>query len=147
MDTVNQFHLVKVDEQPNRDIGQFHVAQELSLVDGENFLHGLCFHQSAIFDQQIKPQRFFAGEALVGNQDDLLAQAGQPAQFKLFRQTPFVDGFDQAGCFVAVHFNGPAMMVSINPDAFSNKGCIEEEITEETETFAKFISVNSVSSC
>ena len=45
-----------------------------------------------------------------------------PTQFKLFRQTPFVDGFDQATSFTAVHFKAPAMMVSVNPDAFSNKG-------------------------
>ena len=34
MDTVGQFHLMEVNEQPNRDIQQFHVAQELRFVDG-----------------------------------------------------------------------------------------------------------------
>ena len=34
MHTVGQFHLMEVDEQPNRDIQQLHIAQELGLVDG-----------------------------------------------------------------------------------------------------------------
>ena len=34
MHTIGQFHLMEVDEQPNRDIQQFHVAQELGFVDG-----------------------------------------------------------------------------------------------------------------
>jgi hypothetical protein len=63
MHTVGQFHLMEVDEQPNRDIQQLHIAQELGLVDGQNFLHGFCFHQHTIFHEQIKPQRLFACEA------------------------------------------------------------------------------------
>ena len=38
MNTVGQFHLMEIDEQPKRDIQQFHVAQELCIVDGQNLL-------------------------------------------------------------------------------------------------------------
>ena len=102
MNTVGQFHLMEVDKQPKRDIQQFHVAQELRFVDGQNLLHRLCF------DQHIESQRLLSRETLVFNHHEFLAHACQPAQFKLSRQTPFVDGFDQAGSFVAVHFNGPS---------------------------------------
>jgi len=35
---------MEIDEQPKRDIQQFHVAQELRLVDRQHLLHGLDFH-------------------------------------------------------------------------------------------------------
>jgi len=38
MHTVDQFHLMEVDEQPDRDIQQLHVAQQLGLVNGRIFV-------------------------------------------------------------------------------------------------------------
>jgi hypothetical protein len=38
---VAQFHLVEVDDQPQRDVHEFHVAQELRFVDRQDFLHPL----------------------------------------------------------------------------------------------------------
>ena len=96
MNTIGQFHLMEVDEQPKRNIQQFHVAQELRFVDGQNLLHRLCFHQRAA-DQHIEAQRFFAGEAFIFYQHRLLTHTVQAAQPKVFRETPFADGFDQAG--------------------------------------------------
>lgn len=59
-----------------------------------------------------------AGETLVSNRHQLLAHAGQAAQFKLLRQTPFVDGFDQAGAFVPMPLDGCADVVFGQPGCF-----------------------------
>jgi len=42
VNAVTQFHLMEIDEQPKRDIQQFHVTQELRLVDRQHLLHGLA---------------------------------------------------------------------------------------------------------
>ena len=74
-------------------------------MDGQNLLHSLCFHQHTTFHQHIE-SRFLSREALVFNHHEFLAHAWQPTQLELLRQTPFVDGFDQAGSFVSMDFNG-----------------------------------------
>src|SRR5205823_13326146 len=84
---VGQFHFMEIDEQPKRDIQQFHVAQELRFVDGQNLLYGLCFHQHTTFHQHIE-SRFLSREALVFNHHEFLAHAWQPTQLELLRQTP-----------------------------------------------------------
>jgi hypothetical protein len=75
VNTVGQFHLMEIDEQPKRDIQQFHVAQELCFVDGQNLLHGLCFYHHTPFHQHIESQRFLSREALVFNHHEFLAHA------------------------------------------------------------------------
>ena len=106
-------------------------------MDGQDLLHRLGFNQDAAGHQQIKSQRFFASEALVFDQYCFLADSGQPALFKLFAQTPFVDGFNQARSLVAMDFDGCA------DDGFCQVGCLfkqgvhnlelEKEGTEKME--------------
>src|ERR1044071_4653139 len=58
VDSFGNLHLVKVDQEADRHIQEFHVAQELSLMNWQNFLNGFGFDKDAILNQNIEPQRF-----------------------------------------------------------------------------------------
>ena len=75
---------MEIDEKSDRDIQQFHVAQQLRLVDWQDLFHGLGFHEHAALDQQIEAQRLFSREAFVFNRYELLANTFQPAKFQFF---------------------------------------------------------------
>ena len=49
-DAVSNFLFVEIDEQPNRNIQQFHIAQELSLVDCQDFLYSFGFYEHTALD-------------------------------------------------------------------------------------------------
>ena len=76
---------MEIDEQSDGDVQQFHVAQQLRLVDWPDLFHGLGFHQHATLDQQIEAQRLFSREAFVLNRHEFLINTFQPAkvQFSL----------------------------------------------------------------
>jgi len=54
-------------------VQQFHVAQQLRLVDWQHFFYGLGFHQHAALHQQIEPQSLFPREAFVFDRHKFLA--------------------------------------------------------------------------
>jgi hypothetical protein len=56
---------VKVDEEANRCVQKLHIAEELCLVNRENCLYRLQFHQETIVDVEIKCQRFGKDQAFV----------------------------------------------------------------------------------
>jgi hypothetical protein len=64
---------MKIDEQSDGDVQQFHIAQELRLVDRQDFLHGLGFHEYATLHQQIEAERLFPREAFVFDRHEFLA--------------------------------------------------------------------------
>jgi hypothetical protein len=64
---------MEIDEQSDRDVQQFHVAQQLRLVDWQDFFHGLGFHERATLHLQIEAQRLFPREPFVFNRHELLA--------------------------------------------------------------------------
>lgn len=75
---------MEIDEQSDGDVQQFHVAQQLRLVDRQDFFHGLGFHEHATLDQQIEAQRLFSSEAFVFNRHEFLTDTFQPAKFQFF---------------------------------------------------------------
>ena len=56
---------MKIDEQPDWHIQKLHIAEELSFVNGRNFLDGFEFEEQTIIDQQVKTQRFVKFNALI----------------------------------------------------------------------------------
>ena len=105
MNGVSQFYLMEIDEQPKGDIQQFHVAQELRLVDRQHFLDSLGFHKYAAFHEHIETQWLLSRETFVFNQDGFLSDTFQAAQAQLRKQTPLLDRFDQARPFVSMNLN------------------------------------------
>ena len=53
-DPVTNSSLVEIDEQSNRNIQQLHIAQELGLVDRQDFLHGFGFYEHTSLYQNIE---------------------------------------------------------------------------------------------
>jgi len=94
---------MEVYEQPERHIKEFHVAQELGLVNRQNLLNRFGFHKNATFNQDVEPQRFLTGEPFVVDHNGLLTDASQTPQSKLLKQTPLIDGFDQPWPFTILN--------------------------------------------
>jgi len=99
---------MEVDEEAYGNIQQLHVAEQLGLVDGENGLDRFDFDQDAVVNQQIEAERFLTGEALVFDDDLLLADGGKASKLKFPGQTPFVNGFHQSRPLVTMHLDGRA---------------------------------------
>jgi len=62
-----QFGHVKVDQQARFDVGQFHVSQELRLVNPLGLFDRLQFDNQFIFDQHVDPVSVFQSDSLVFN--------------------------------------------------------------------------------
>ena len=54
MNAINEASRMEVDEQSDRDIEKFHVAQELRLVDGVQRRDGFKFNENAFFHQGVE---------------------------------------------------------------------------------------------
>ena len=68
-DAIGHFQFVKIDEQPERHLEQFHVAQELRLVNRQNLFHGLRLHDYATVDQKVKTKRFLTVKPFILDQN------------------------------------------------------------------------------
>ncbi len=73
----SKFHFVEIDNKSNGNIEQFHVTQQLSLVNRQNFPHGFQFQQQTIFNQNIKAKRFLKHQTLVFDLDEALIDGRQ----------------------------------------------------------------------
>ena len=57
MDAIHQLKFMEVDQQANGDVEQFHVAEQLGLVDRQYLLDRFEFEQQAAFDQNVETNR------------------------------------------------------------------------------------------
>jgi hypothetical protein len=69
---------MEVEQQPERHVQQFHLAQQLCLVDWQDILGGFDLNKKRGVDEQIKPERFREDVALVVYDDLLLVDGGNP---------------------------------------------------------------------
>ena len=109
---------MEVDEQSKRDVHEFHVTQQLCLVDRQNNLERLGLHQQALFHQHVASKRLLTLKALVIDDHQFLALTCKAAQLEFLKEAPFVNGFDQPGSFVPMQ-----MAVSVNSEALLKRGC------------------------
>ena len=56
---------MKIDEKANGHFQQFHVAQQLRLVDREDSLNRFELHKDAVLHQQVEFQRFPKNKSLI----------------------------------------------------------------------------------
>ena len=103
--TIGQFFNIEVDQQSDRHIHQLHVTQQLRLVNGMNFLDGLCFNEKAGIHERVKLQWFLSLEILISNDHRFLGGHVVATQFQLFAEAPEVNRFEQSRPFVLVNFN------------------------------------------
>ena len=73
--------------------------------------NGFDLHEQALIDEQIESEQFFSLELFVPNHYPILALDRMPSQFKLHRQAPFVNRFEQSRTFILMDFNRSANRV------------------------------------
>ena len=83
MDAIHQLKFMEVDQQANGDVEQFHVAEQLGLVDRQYLLDRFEFQQQAAFDQNVETKRLFEDKTLVFDSDNALVDSGQLAEAQL----------------------------------------------------------------
>lgn len=105
---VNELEFVEVDDQTEGNIQQFHVAQQLGLMDWQYLLNTLKLKQQTTLDQNVKSQRFIKDQTLVLDLDKTLIDCGDFAQLEFAHQTPFIDAFNQTRSFQAMNLDGRA---------------------------------------
>jgi hypothetical protein len=93
--TIDQFWLVKVDDQAQGDSQEFHITQELRFVDGQNALDTFKFQEEATFNENVEPEIFIENQALVFNSDDALVDSGDFAKLEFTHQASLVNAFDE----------------------------------------------------
>jgi hypothetical protein len=93
---IRQLGLVKVQNQPDRNIQQLHVAEDLSLVDGQYFLSALEFQQQAILHQDVETQSLVEYQAFVLDPHHFLIDRCYLSKAQLVHQAPLVNAFQQA---------------------------------------------------
>jgi len=71
-DTIYDSHFMEIYEQAQRNIQQFHVAQQLRLVDRKNLLSGLYFYKHTPLDQDIKSKGLLTAKPFVFDDNDFL---------------------------------------------------------------------------
>jgi len=121
VNTVGQFISWKLMSSPSGH-SAISCSSGVALVDGRIFSTAL-FYQHTTFHQHIKSQRLLSCEPLYSIITSFWLTHVNPRNANsFFRHHSYMDSISAS--FVAVHFNGPAMMVSVNPDAFSNNGRI-----------------------
>jgi hypothetical protein len=105
---------VKVDDQSKRNVQQLRVAQELGLVDGQNFLHHLSSSKRHASTKTSKrngssnTRPLKASPARTFDSHQALIDGGYLAQLEFAHQTSLVNAFDQAWPLESVNFNSRA---------------------------------------
>src|SRR5438477_3854260 len=75
VDAIHQFKLMEVDQEAYGDAQQFHVAEQLGLVNRHDLLDRFEFEQQAAFDQNVKAERLFEDKSLVLDFDNALVNS------------------------------------------------------------------------
>jgi len=97
---------VKVYDESERDIQQFHVAEQFCFVDGNHSFNCLQFEEEAIVDKNIVAQGFFKGQIFVSDTNHLLLGDFKATLRQFMHKVLLVNGFDETRTFVSVNFDG-----------------------------------------
>jgi hypothetical protein len=96
---------VEVHYESDRDVHEFHVTQELRLVDVFDAFDGLEFEKQAIFDKQITAKGLLEGKVLVGDFHRLLVRASRAPEVEFVREAFLIDRFEQPRAKRPVNIN------------------------------------------
>ena len=108
MDAIHQLKFMEVDQQAKGDVEQFHVAEQLGLVDSQYLLDRFEFQQQAAFDQNVETKRLFEDKTLVFDSDNALVDSGQLAEAQFAEEALLINAFDQARPLVTMNLDGGA---------------------------------------
>jgi len=85
---------VKIEKKAQRFLEELHIAHELGMVDGEEFLHGLELKDQDVINQKVESQRFIENEAFVLQLSLQLLYVRNLAKLTFPTKTLFVNPFD-----------------------------------------------------
>ena len=108
MDAIHQFKFMEVDQEADGDVEQFHVAEQLGLVDRQYILDRLQFEQQAAFDQNVKAERLFEDKTLVFDFDNALVDSSQLLEAQFAEEALLINAFDQARPLETMNLDGGA---------------------------------------
>ena len=108
MDAIHQFKFMEVDQEAYGDVEQFHVAEQLGLVDRQYLLDRFEFEQQAAFDQNVKAERLFEDKTLVFDFDNALVDSSQLPEAQFAEEAVLINAFDQARPLVTMNLDGGA---------------------------------------
>jgi hypothetical protein len=97
---------MEVDDQSQRYIEPFPVAEQLRLVDGVNLFDSLHFDKQANVNQQIETKRYLPAKLFVADDYLVLFLHGVAPPLKFPREAPLVDRLKESRSFVLVDLNG-----------------------------------------
>ena len=102
---VGEFRYVEVDDQAQRNVKQFHVAQQLRLVNRHDVLNGFDFHLEAAIDEDIELENFVENQVLVANLHLALIDCRYAAQAKFVQQATLVNALEESWPQRLVNYN------------------------------------------
>jgi len=108
VDTIHQLQFMEVDQEAYGDVQQFHVAEQLRLVDWQDLLDRFEFEQQAAFDQNVKAERLFEDKSLVFDFDNALVDGGQLVEAQFAEEALLINAFDQARPLETMNLDGGA---------------------------------------
>jgi hypothetical protein len=107
-DTVDQLCDIEVEEQSSAHFLQFHIGQDLGLIDGQNLVYRFELHNDLILDQKIQPVTAIKQYILVPHRQRVSHLEAEIRERHLVRQTLLICGFLKTGIQLAVHLHGTA---------------------------------------
>ena len=96
MDAIHQLKFMEVDQQAYGDVEQFHVTEQLGLMDKQDLLDRLEFEQQAAFDQNVKAKRFLEGKTLIFDFDNALVDGTHFLEAQFAHEALLINAFDEA---------------------------------------------------
>ena len=95
---------MEIEQQTDGDVHQLEVAEELGLMDWQDFFDSFYFDEETSVDEQIEAKRVFADMMFVSNIHCLLIGDLEASIRKLTGKAPFVNGFQKTGTLVLMDF-------------------------------------------
>ena len=105
MDAVLEHDLVEIDQQTQRFIQEFHVAEQLRLVDWKDLLDSLKLNNQTIVNQDIQTEWLLKKEAFVFDRNDQFILCRYTSQLAFPTYAFVIDGLQQPRPLKTMHFN------------------------------------------
>ena len=106
--TLPQHGNVEIDEQPDRQLRELQIGDDLSLVYREKMLDGLDLEDQLVLHHEVEAVAAIEIDALVSHRDRNLTSCAKSTQGQLLRQAVLVSRLQQAGAEVAVYLDARA---------------------------------------
>ena len=99
------FH-IKIDQEALFYFGEFHIREQLGIVNRFQLGHGLQFHDDGIFNEEIDSIAAIEMNPFIVDRERVFRFEGNAGQMKLTGQALLICGFQQTGAKMSMDFDG-----------------------------------------